>query len=154
MLDGLLPRRLDNEYRGNKLALWLFGLVVAMKSAQSLAIILNGYTTARDADGIPLDSYTPALAQTVVAVLAQGSLWRLFFCFLCVLVLLRYRSAVPLMFALLALNYLAAELVLKFDPLARVGTPVGPLVNLMLFVVMVVGLGLSLWRRGGSVAQR
>ena len=154
MLNALIPRSLDNEYRGSRSALWLFGLVIAMKSAQSLAIILNGYPTARDADGIPLDSYTPALAQTVVAVLAQGSLWRLLFCFLCVLVLLRYRSAVPLMFALLALNYLAAQLVLKFVPLARVGTPVGPLVNLLLFVVMLVGLGLSLWRRGGSVAQR
>ena len=153
MLDELLPRRLDNEFRGNKLALWLFGLVVALKSAQSLAIIFNGYSTARDADGIPLDSYTPAVAQTVVAVFAQGSLWRLFFCLVCVLVLFRYRSAVPLMFALLALHYLAAQLVLKFVPLLRVGMPVGPLVNLMLFVVMLVGLGLSLRRRGGSVAQ-
>ena len=125
MLDELLPKSLDNRYRGNKLALWLFGLVVAMKSAQSLGIVLNGYSTARDADGIPLDSYTPAVAQTVVAVFAQGSLWRLLFCFLCALVLLRYRSAVPLMFALLALNYLAAQLVLKFVPLLRVGAPVG-----------------------------
>jgi hypothetical protein len=57
MLDALLPRRLDNEYRGSRLALWLFGLVVAMKSAQSLAIILNGYATARDVDGIPLNSF-------------------------------------------------------------------------------------------------
>jgi hypothetical protein len=154
MLDDLLPRRLDNEYRGKTLALWLFGLVVAMKSAQSLAIILNGYPTARDADGIPLDSYAPAVAQTVVAVFAQGSLWRLFFCFLCALVLVRYRSAVPLMFALLALNYLAAQLVLTFVPLPRVGTPAGPLVNLLLFAVMLVGLALSLWRRGGPVAQR
>jgi hypothetical protein len=87
MLDELLPKRLDNQYRGNKLALWLFGLVVALKSVQSLAIVLNGYSTARSADGIPLDSYPPAAAQTVVAVFAQGSLWRLFFCFLCVLVL-------------------------------------------------------------------
>jgi hypothetical protein len=153
MLGELLPRRMDNEYRGHKLALWLFGLVIAMKSAQSLAIIFNGYPTARDADGIPLDSFTPAVAQTVVAVFAQGSLWRLFFCLLCVLVLLRYRSAVPLMFGLLALNYLAAQLVSIFVPLPRVGAPVGPLVNLMLFVVMVVGLGFSLWRRGGSVAN-
>jgi len=153
MLDALLPRRLDNEYRGSRLALWLFGLVVAMKSAQSLAIILNGYRTARDADGIPLDSFTPAVAQTVVAVFAQGSLWRLFFCLLCGLVLLQYRNAVPLMFALLALNYLAAQLVLVFVPLPRVGSPVGPLVNLLLFVVMLVGLGLSLRRRSGSVAQ-
>ena len=112
MLHVLLPRRLDNEYRGSRLALWLFGLVIATKSAQSLAIILSGYATARDADGIPLDSFTPLVAQTVVAVFAQGSLWRLFFCLLCGLVLLRYRNAIPLMFALLALNYLAAQLVL------------------------------------------
>lgn len=151
MLEDLLPRRLENEYRGSTLALWLFGLVVAMKSTQSLAIIFNGYATARDVDGIPLDSYTPAVAHTVVAVFAQGSLWRLFFCFLCVLVLLRYRNAVPLMFALLALNYLAAQLVLQFVPLLRVGGPLGPLVNLILFIVMLIGLGLSLRRRGGSV---
>jgi hypothetical protein len=55
------------------------------------------------------------------------------------------------MFALLALNYLAARLILLFVPLPHVGMPVGPLVNLMLFVVMVVGLGLSLWRRTVSV---
>jgi len=154
MFDELLPRRLDNEYRGSKAALWLFGLVVAMKSTQSLAIIFNGYATARDADGIPLGSFTPAVAQTVVAVFAQGSLWRLFFCILCMIVLVRYRSAVPLMLALLALNYLAAQLVLQFIPLLRVGGPVGPLVNFMLFVVMLVGLGLSLRRRGGSVVPR
>jgi hypothetical protein len=153
ILDELLPKRLDNQYRGNRLALWLFGLVVALKSVQSLAIVFNGYATGRDADGIPLDSYSPAVAQTVVAVLAQGSLWRLFFCLLCVLVLLRYRSAVPLMFALFALNYLAAQLVLRFVPLLRVGVPAGPLVNLILFVIMLVGLGLSLRPRGGSVAH-
>jgi len=153
MLGELLPRRMDNDYRGHKLALWLFGLVIAMKSAQSLGIIFNGYATARDADGIPLDSFTPAAAQTVVAVFAQGSLWRLFFCLLCALVLFRYRSAIPLMFGFLALNYLVAQLIFIFVPLPRVGAPVGPLVNLVLFVVMLAGLGSSLWRRGGSVAN-
>ena len=152
MFGDLLPQRLDNDYHGQKLALWLFGFVVAMKGTQSLAIILNGYPTARGADGIPLDSFTPQVAQTVVAVFAQGSLWRLFFCLLCVILLLRYRSAVPLMFALLALNYLAAQLVFKLVPLPRVGEPVGPLINLLLFVVMCVGLAFSLWRRGGSLA--
>src|SRR5512146_1542057 len=96
MLDRILPRRLDNEYRGNVLALWLFGVVVMMKAAQSLSIISSGYSVAQGADGIPIDTYPSVIAQTVVAVLAQGSLWRLFFCLVCVLVLIRYRSAVPL----------------------------------------------------------
>lgn len=57
------------------------------------------------------------------------------------------------MFALLALNYLAAQLVLKFVPLIRVGTPAGPVVNLALFFLVLVGLGLSPLRRGGSGVQ-
>jgi hypothetical protein len=152
VFDTLIPQRLDNTYRGRKLALWLFGLVVLVKSAQSLAIILAGHSTARDADGIPLDAYPPDAAQTVVAVFAQGSLWRLTFCVVAIVILLRYRSAVPLMFALFGANYLAAELLLRFVPLARVGTPPGPFVNLALFAVMMVGLALS-FRRGTREAR-
>lgn len=152
MLDDLLPRRLDHGYRGARVALWVFGLVVALKATQSLAILFNGYSTVRGADGIPLESFAPEVAQTVVAVFAQGSLWRLFCCLVCGLVLLRYRNAVPLMFALLALNYLAAQLVFRFVPLPRVGEPVGPRVNFLLFVAMLVGLGLSLWPRRDAAA--
>jgi hypothetical protein len=147
MVGDLLPKTLDNHYRGQKLALWLFGFVVAMKSAQSLTIILNGYSTARDADGIPLDSFEPQVVQTVLAVFAQGSLWRLFFCLVGLIVLLRYRSGVPLMFALFAFNHLAAQLVFQLVPLPRFGAPLGPRVNLVLFAVMCVGLALSLWTR-------
>jgi hypothetical protein len=143
MFEGLLPQRLDNEYRGRTLALWIFGLVVLMKSVQSLSIIFAGNFTAMGADGIPLDTFPPAAAQTVLAVFAQQSLWRLSFCFLCLIALLRYRSAVPLMFALLVANYLAGQVIFRFVLLPRVGTPPGPVINLILFFLMVVGLVLS-----------
>ena len=146
MFNKLLPRGLDNAYRGHKVALWLFGLVVLVKGAQSLAIIFAGYSTATDADGIPLATYPSAAAQTVLGVFAQGSLWRLTFCLLGLLVLVRYRSAVPLMFTFFAANYLAGEVIFRFVPLVRVGTPPGPLVNLTVFAFMIVGLALSLWR--------
>ena len=32
MFEGILPRSIDNTYRGHKLALWIFGLLVLMKS--------------------------------------------------------------------------------------------------------------------------
>ena len=144
MFQKLFPQRVDNAYRGSRIALWLFGLVVAMKMTQSLAVIFNGYYTARNADGIPLDTFTPAAAQAAVALFAQASLWRLTFCLVGVFVLVRYRSAISLMFVLFALNYLASELILRFVPLVRTGTPLGPTVNLILFALMVIGLGLSL----------
>jgi hypothetical protein len=147
MFDKLLPRPIDNTYRGYKVALWLFGLVVGVRILQSLAAIFNGYSTAIKADGIPLDSYPPAAAQTAVALFAQASLWRLTFCSVCVLVLARYRSAVPLMFVVLALNFLAAQLLFWFVPLARTGTPPGPYVNLAQFALTVIGLALSLRSR-------
>ena len=145
MFERLLPQSLDNEYRGSKLALWLFGFVVLIKSVQSLSIIFAGNYTAMGADGIPLDTFPPAVAQTVLAVFAQQSLWRLTFCLLCLIALLRYRSAVPLMFALLVVNYLAAQVVFRFVPLPRVGTPPGPVINLIIVSLMVVGLVLSVW---------
>jgi len=148
MFDKLLPQPIDNTYRGYKVALWLFGLVVGVRITQSILVIFNGYSTARDADGIPLDTYTPAAAQMVVALFAQGSLWRLTFCLLCVLVLVRYRSAIPLMFTLLLVNYLAGQLILQFVPVIRTGTPPGPIVNLIMFALMIVGLALSLRSRG------
>lgn len=148
MFDKLLPQSIDNTYRGYRVALWLFGLVVGVRIIQSVLVIFNGYSTARDADGIPLDTYTPAAAQTSVALFAQGALWRLTISLLCVLVLVRYRSAIPLMFAMLLLNYLASQLIFQFVPLIRTGTPPGPIVNLIMFALMIIGMALSLWRRG------
>ncbi len=153
MFERLLPPHLDNEYRGHSIGLWLLGLVALTKSAQSLSIIFAGNYTASGADGVPLDTFPPVIAQTIVAIFAQQSLWRLTFCVLCLVVLLRFRSAVPLMFMLLVTNYLAGEVMFHFIPLPRVGTPPGPAVNLVLFSLMAVGLILSLWRSTRNARQ-
>ena len=152
MLNHLLPPRLDNTYRGRRLALWLFGIVVLIRSLQSVLIIVNGYSIARSADGIPLETYPVAAAQTIVALFAISSLNRLIVSLVCVVVLVRYRSAIPSMFALLGLGYLAGEIILRFIPIVRVGTPPGPIVNFIMFALMIVGLALSIWKRSDQAA--
>ena len=148
MFNQLLPQRIDNTYRGHKLALWLFAVVVAMKILQSLLVIFIGDFVVRSADGVPLETFTPAAAQSVVALFALSGLSRLIVSVLCVLALVRYRSLITFMFALLALDYLARQLILHFVPLVSTGTPPGPVVNLILFSITIVGLALSLWSRG------
>jgi len=60
MLDLLLPRNIDNTYRGHKVALGLFGFLVFSKLTMGLNCVFNGHFVARNVDGIPFDSYTPA----------------------------------------------------------------------------------------------
>lgn len=147
MLNKLFPRRIDNSYRGYTTALWIFGLVIAARMLQSTVIFFNGFATVRDADGIRLDKYASDVSQTIVGLFAMVSLWRFIFGLLGVLVLVRYRSAVPLMLVLLLLNFFGAQVLSQFVPLVRVGTPPGPILNLVLFALMLIGLALSLMDR-------
>ena len=153
MLEQLLPRRVDNDYRGHKLALWLFGLVVFMKLAIGVNSIFNGRSVASSADGIPLDTYTPAGARAFVTQFALLGLAHFVMGLLCVLVLVRYRTLVPLMFALLLLEHLGKRLILQFLPIDRTGTPPGCAINIVLLALMVAGLALSLWSRDEPPAR-
>jgi hypothetical protein len=153
MTSTFLPQPIDNTYRGHKLALWLFGLVLVVKIVQSLAVIFNGRVTLIAADGIPLDSYTPESAQTIVSVWALLALVRLIIFVLGLLALMRYRSAVPFMFVLLIVEYLSREVLLRFNPIARIGAPPGPIVHQIMFALTIVGLGLSLWARDNRPAM-
>jgi hypothetical protein len=66
---------------------------------------------------------------------------------LCVLVLVRYRSMVPFMFALLLLQHLSSRVIIHFLPIVRIGAPPAAVINLIFLTLMVIGLGLSLWPR-------
>jgi hypothetical protein len=154
VFNQLLPRQIDNTYRGYRLALWLFAVLVLVKVAMSLNCIFNGRTVAISADGIPLDAYPSAAAQTIVALFAIWGLAHLMFSAVSVVVLIRYRNMVPLMFTLLLLEHLGRRLTLYFIPLVRTGTPPGFFVNLALLTVMLVGLALSLLGRRDVRAQQ
>ncbi len=147
IVNRFFPQPIDNRYSGSKVALWLFGLIVLIHILQSVLIIVNGHSIAQSADGIPLETYPPAAAQTILAILAVSSLRRLFISLICAVVLFRYRSAVPLMFVVLGLNYLGGQVIFQFIPIIRVGTPPGVVVNLIMFGLTIVGLALSLWKR-------
>jgi hypothetical protein len=150
MFDRLLPQPIDNKYSGSKIALWLFGLIVFVQIVQSVMVLVNGHSIAQSADGIPLENYPAAAAQTILAIFMVSSLRRLIISLICAVVLFRYRSAVPLMFVVLGISYLGSQLILQFVPIVRVGTPPGVVMNLIMFGLTIVGLALSLWRRGGS----
>ncbi|HET7202010.1 MAG TPA: hypothetical protein VFI92_01460 [Steroidobacteraceae bacterium] len=139
-----LPQRIDNSYRGHRLALWLFGLIVFVKTSIGLGTIFNGRNAATTADGIALDTFTTDGARAFLSVFAIWGLAQATIGLLCILVLVRYRAMIPFMFALLLLEHLTRKLILFVMPIPRTGTPPGSVINLALVAVMIVGLILSL----------
>src|SRR5947207_15681802 len=111
ILKRLFPRELGNDYSGRKLGLRIFGFVVLVKSSQMLTSILNGRTTLRRAEGIPIEAYPPGAAQTIVSLFALLAFTYPLICASCWLGLLRYRSAVPMTFMLLLLYYATCSVV-------------------------------------------
>jgi hypothetical protein len=158
MIRRLLPPSIDNAYPGHRLALWLFGVLLFLRTGMGVNSILNGRSILTSADGIPLDTYPPAAAQTVVSLFALLGLSNLVLCLLGILVLARYRSMVPLMFALFLTEYLGRRLILSLQPIERTGSPPGFYINLALLALMLGGLALSLWsppnRKGAAEVTR
>ncbi len=147
MFEKLLPRHIDNSFRGPRLAVWLFVLILLMKTAQSIAILFGGASVIMGADGVPLDTYSSPAAQTVVSLWAHLGFLRLLICLLGLLVLIRARSLLPFMFGLLALHDVGRLVVFHYLPIVRVGTPIGPTVNALLMALTIVGLVLSILPR-------
>jgi hypothetical protein len=147
-LSRLLPARIDNRYRGHVLALWLFVPVALQRVALGLTHLLRADGGAQSISTIPLDTYPPSAAQNVIALFARMGLEQLLFGFLCLLVLLRYRALIPLMYLLIVVHYLASRLVGQAKPLVLAGTSGARTPLLVIAMLCVLGLVLSLSGRG------
>jgi hypothetical protein len=144
MLDQLFPQRIDNTYRGHRLALWLLAVLLLVKGGIGLGTIFNGHSAATSADGIPLDTFGPAGEQAFVSIFAAWGLSQFVLNLIGLLALVRYRAMVPLVFALLLLEHLVRKLIFVVLPISSTGTPPGVFINLALVAAMIVGLVLSL----------
>ncbi len=155
MLNRIFPRMIDNNFRGYRMALWLFGLYAFVKMAQGLESLFNSAETAVRADGIPLQSFGAAATQTTVAMFALLGLNLLVLPLLGALALIRYRAMIPLIYFMMLILNLSSRAVLYAHPSPRIGgvQPIGFYVNLGLLAVLVVGLTLSLVDRSASQAR-
>ncbi len=148
MLARLFPRQIGNAFHGSRIALWLLGVLLFVQSGISAVSILNGYSAASQADGIPLERFSAEGAATVVALFGLLGVSQLMLRLLGVLALVRYRAAVPLVYLTMVLELVARRLVLVAEPIVRrqeSGGGAGFPINLVMLLVSVAGLGLALW---------
>jgi hypothetical protein len=154
LLRRLFPGQIDNNFRGHRLALWLFGFYALVKLVQGAESVFNGYATAKHADGIPLDSYGAAVVQTMLSLFALLGLNLLVFPLLGAIALVRYRAMIPLLYLMMVLLSLGGRAVQLVLPVARLDgvQPIGFYVNLVLLAVLLLGFALSLARPARDAA--
>ena len=148
VLSRILPARIDNRYRGHVLALWLFVPVALQRVALGLTHLLKADGGAQSISTIPLDTYPPAAAQNLIGLFARMGLEQLLFGALCLLVLLRYRALIPLMYLLIVVHYLTSRVIGQVKPLVLAGTSGARTPLLIIAILCGVGLVLSLIGRG------
>ena len=134
-----------HRYPGRRLGLWLFALM-PFKVAMGLNVMLNAPSVAKSADGIPVDTFGGAAGPAFLSMFATWGLCQLVLGLSCLVVLLRYRSLVPLAFLALLVEQAGRKLLQLYWPIERIGTPPGTYVNAALLGIMAFGLVLSLWR--------
>ena len=148
VLNRILPERMDNRYRGHRLAVWLFVPITAQRLAMSLTHLFKADGGAQSISTMPLDTYSPSAVQNVVGLFARMGLDQLVLGLLFVIVLLRYRAMIPLMYVLVVAHYLASKGVSYMKPLYLAGTSSASAPALVIALLAFSGLALSLLGRG------
>jgi len=147
MLRRLFPAVIDNRFRGLPVALWLFVPLALMKLALGTVHMVRADGGAQSVSHMPLDSYPDGAAQNIIGLMARMGWEQFLLGALFLLVLLRYRALIPLMYAVMVLHYAGAKLVAAMKPLAIVGTSGAANMHLLIAVLAAVGLVLSLLGR-------
>jgi len=146
MLERIFPRQFDNVFRGHVLALWLFGATALLELVMGANSTLTAREVAASADGIPIDQYVNGGAEAVVALFALTGLFRLLLALLSLLVLVRYRSMVPMMFLMWIALHLGSKGLVVLHPVARSGVSSAQLGSLFVYAIiamLILGFALS-----------
>lgn len=142
MFNRIFPRYFNNHFPGHVVALWLFVPVIGGKILLSLF-----YVFAADGNAaIALNSSQDNGLLATRALFAHMGAVQLLFGLLCVTVLFRYRSMIPLMYLFMLLNYCVEDWIPSLELTALNNLVGSPLLTQGLLMATVFGFVLSLYR--------
>jgi hypothetical protein len=147
MLTRLFPKRIDNDYRGRKLAIWLLVPLALVKLLQGASVAgLNPLATSRGiletADRVPVGTFPAEAASHLVFLFAAWGLGIFILGLLAAVVLLRYRAMIPLLYLLLLIEQLGRKVLSTVhldSPFLSLQPSAANLINWGFLAVIVIG---------------
>jgi len=151
VFEIILPARADNVIRGTKIPFYLFILVAAIGLVRSCIHIFAPDGGAGSIAGMNMN--VTGADEVIFAFALWGSA-QFIYALLQWLVILRYRSLVPLMWSIQLLETLGRMLVGRIKPVTFAHTPPGTYQNYIYLGLAVLMLGLALWSANKQIKKR
>ena len=149
-LEPLLPAKIDNTIRGTKIPFYIFAVYAMVSTVRSCIHLLASDGGAGSIAGMDL---SVAGADGIIFAFALWGSSQLLFAMIQLLVVIRYRALIPLMWLMLILETLLRELVGTMKPVTFAHTPPGAIGNQIILPLAVLMLILSLWSASKSYSQ-
>jgi hypothetical protein len=144
IINALFPAEVSNQFRGHRAALWGFGLLTVITLGRSLVHIFKYDGGAQSIATIPLYSYSDAASSTLIGLFALWGLAQLLLGLVYLVVLIRYRTLIPLMLLTFAVEWLARLGLSEFKPIETLGTAPASVGNLAVPIIAGLLLIISL----------
>jgi hypothetical protein len=148
MLGRLLPRQIDNDYRGSVLAIWFLVPLAFVKALQGANVVGRSAYILETVDRVPLSSFPAEAASHLTFLFSAWGLCVLILGLIGLVATVRYRAMIPLAFLFLLSEQLGRKVlsVVYLDrPFLSSNLSPASLINWAFLAVAFVGFLLSLW---------
>jgi hypothetical protein len=140
-INNILPKKVDNDYRGNTIALWFFVVIAIVSTVRSLIHFLAPDGGAGSIAGLDLSKG----GENIIFAFGLWGLSQLLHAFIQLLVAFRYRTLIPLFYLILFIETLGRMAVgATKSPILLHGAPPGGIANYFLLPLSIIMFILSL----------
>lgn len=143
----LFPKIADNNYKGSKIAWWVFMLLAVVSTVRSLIHFLAPDGGAGFIAGLDLSKG----AENIIFSFGLWGLSQLIYAFIQLLVAFRYKTLIPMFYLILFFETIGRMIVGRMKPpILLLGTPPGGIANYIILPLSIIMFILSLRLKKGS----
>ncbi len=137
MINKVFPKTIDNNYKGVKVALYVFYILTLVTLWRSQHHLFAADGGAQSIASIPLDTFTSNGELAVIGIFSLWGLSQLIIGFIYLIVAWRYKSLIPFMYLLMFFEYVVRMFYIgNFKPIPTVETAPGAIANIVLVIIV------------------
>jgi hypothetical protein len=151
VMNTLFPEVADNVFKGNRIAYWVLWFYVFKSIFAGFVHMFASDGGAQSIGSVKLDSFTQGGADSVVTMFGLWGMEQFVIGLIVLVILWRYKSLIPLAWAIYAVEYSGRALSHEFTPgLVTEKTPPGVMVDTLLVPLAIVMLIFAIYTQKES----